>query len=674
MIPLQLTLKNFLSYCEATLDFRGLHTACICGANGAGKSSLLEAITWTIWGQSRATSEDDVIHAGANYVRVDFQFMSNNQTYRVIRSRQRGRSSSLEFQIESSGSFRSLTGKGLRATQEQIIATLKLDYETFINSAYLRQGRADEFMMRRPNERKQILADLLKLNHYEELANQAKDLSKQFKIQAEQLELSLAPIQQQLEQKEAIAFQLKSLTGEIKQFRFVQENDREKLQQLKLGEHQRQAWQQHFSLQKTQYQTLIQDCDRFVKEQSIFNAQLIELQNLLNQESEISTGYHHLLHLQQEEENLAAKFQFYQDSQQQKQQLEQQLIQQVNDLNLQMQQTQTRLESLEQQEQEIQQVLSRSSEVKVGLEELRLQRQRLKKLDQLQQQVTPLLQRRYTLQTEIERVQARLSAKLEQLRLSEEQLTSQMSQVPQIRQAALSVDSQIKALEKKSVYQKRVEEKGLERKSFQERLQENQRISNEQLEKLHQKLEVLETPNSVCPLCEQELNEHYRHRVVNKTQTEQKEIQEQIWLIQEQVAVCNRELQVLRTEYQQLNNELKFYDSLQQKLGQLEAQLEASGETHAKLRQIQSDIEETEQVLASGHYAQELQSELQLLNQELQRLNYDEQTHALVRGEVERLRWAEIKQAKIEDATRRQSAINAEKPKLLQDILKLQSG
>lgn len=43
MIPLQLTLKNFLSYREAVLDFRGLHTACICGANGAGKSSLLEA-------------------------------------------------------------------------------------------------------------------------------------------------------------------------------------------------------------------------------------------------------------------------------------------------------------------------------------------------------------------------------------------------------------------------------------------------------------------------------------------------------------------------------------------------------------------------------------------------------------------------------------------------------
>ena len=65
MIPVQLTLKNFLSYFNATLDFSGLHTACICGSNGSGKSSLLEAITWAIWGESRAASEDDVIHSGA---------------------------------------------------------------------------------------------------------------------------------------------------------------------------------------------------------------------------------------------------------------------------------------------------------------------------------------------------------------------------------------------------------------------------------------------------------------------------------------------------------------------------------------------------------------------------------------------------------------------------------
>lgn len=266
MIPLQLTLKNFLSYREATLDFRGLHTACICGANGAGKSSLLEAITWAIWGQSRAASDDDVIHTGADYVRVDFQFLNNQQAYRIIRSRNRGRSSSLDFQIESGGKFRSLTAKGIRATQEEIVSSLKLDYETFINSAYLRQGRADEFMLRRPNERKQILADLLKLDRYEELANRAKDLSRQYKGQAEQIELSLEPIQQQLQARQEIETQQISLVTELEQLQLLQEKERAQLQQLQVGEHQRQTWYQQYTWQQNQCESIIQNCQGLSQE------------------------------------------------------------------------------------------------------------------------------------------------------------------------------------------------------------------------------------------------------------------------------------------------------------------------------------------------------------------------------------------------------------------------
>jgi len=267
MIPIQLTLKNFFSYREASLDFRGLHTACICGANGAGKSSLLEAITWAIWGESRAASEDDVINAGAPEVRVDFVFQYNQQTYRVIRTRQKGGSGSLEFQIETSNNnFRSLTEKGVRATQQLITGHLKLDYDTFINSAYLRQGRADEFMLRRPNERKQILADLLKLDQYEVLAEQAKDSSRQFKAKAEQLDLSLQSIQTQLQQKEAIALQQTQIETQLQQLQEVQEVDRQQLQQLQSLQHQRQTWQQQLTWQRQQYQNLTQDCDRLQQE------------------------------------------------------------------------------------------------------------------------------------------------------------------------------------------------------------------------------------------------------------------------------------------------------------------------------------------------------------------------------------------------------------------------
>ena len=675
MIPQQLILKNFLSYRQASLDFSGLHTACICGANGAGKSSLLEAITWVIWGKSRANSEDDLINSGEKNVRVDFTFISNNQTYRIIRSRQRGRSSVVEFQIQTeSGKFRALSGKGKKVNQEQIIKYLKLDYDTFINSSYLRQGRADEFMLRRPNERKKVLADLLKLDQYEKLAKQANEASKEYKGQAQQLEGSLQPLQAKLAKREEILSIKADVETQTQQLQKQQEITKEKLQQLQGVEHQRQTWQKQITWQQTQYQNLTQDCLRLEKEINTNQSQLQELAKWLNQSETITSGYENLQRLRQEEESFAAKFQTNQDLHQEKQQLENQLNQEVNQINLAIRQSTARLEALTQQEQEIQETLSRADEIAHALETLSQHRQNLQYLDDLQLQVSPLLQRRQTLHTQLETTQARLTARLEQLHTSAQQLSSQISTVPQVRDSAVAVATRIEELEKKRVYQQRVTEKGQEKKGFLERLQESQRNCEEQIEELRQKLDILQNPSAVCPLCEQNLDEHHRHQVVQKTHTQQEEIQNHVWVIKEQIATCERELNLLRKEYAQLRSELDIYDGLMQQKGQLEARLSASVEVQQRLEAITQEKQELERSLSMGSYALELQAELQVLNQDLEQLNYDEQTHALVRKEVDNWRWAEIKQAKIDEAKRRQLAIDTQKPEILAEIASLEAA
>ena len=68
MIPLKLTVKNFLCYRDnaPTLDLESVHVACLCGDNGHGKSALLDAITFALWGSSRLgeRGHDDLIHKG----------------------------------------------------------------------------------------------------------------------------------------------------------------------------------------------------------------------------------------------------------------------------------------------------------------------------------------------------------------------------------------------------------------------------------------------------------------------------------------------------------------------------------------------------------------------------------------------------------------------------------
>ena len=675
MIPLQLTLKNFLSYRDATLNFRGLHTACICGANGAGKSSLLEAITWVVWGKSRAATEDDVINGGAKNVRVDFDFSCNNQTYRVIRSRPRGRSSSLEFQIETNaGNFRTITPKGLRATQEEIISCLKLDYDTFTNSAYLRQGRADEFMLRRPSERKQVLADLLKLDRYEQLASKAKDTAKEYKGKIEQLKQNIEPLEIELAKREEIAAELEQIKQELTNLQTQQEGDRSRLQQLQGIEYQRQTWEKQFTMGQTQYQNLSQDCDRVTKDINALQGQLKSLDSLIKQEAEITQGYNQLLSWQTQEKELSNKFTLYQEAQQQRQQLEKQLEKQKNQLNLQISQTQTRLESIEQQEQDIAKVLSKTGDVDSALAKLEKAHQRLTELDGLQQYISPLTKRKNELEREINREEAKLTARLEQLHRAAQRLAEDIEKVPEKRNQLLTVDAQIEELDKKRIYQNRVQEKGKERRDFQTKLQENQRIYQKQLQELQQKLQMLSNPDAVCPLCDRTLDEHHRSQVVGKTEKKQQEIEEQIWVIREQLSTCDREIQSLIQEHRQISKEISSYDSLQKQYGQLEAQLEATEEIYEQLQVTQEERDNLELSLKRGNYATEVQRQIQQLEQELKTLDYDEQTHALVRGEVKNLRWAEIKQAKIEDAKKRQAQLDRQKPQLLSEIGDLQTN
>ena len=152
MIPVKLRLRNFMCYRDGVpeLHLEGLHVACLCGPNGAGKSALLDSMTWALWGKARAKSDDDLITIGRDEMEVELDFLSQGAAYRVVRKRSRGAGrrpgkTLLEFQVLSGSESAPITQGTLRETQQRIVETLRMDYDTFINSAFLVQGRADEF-------------------------------------------------------------------------------------------------------------------------------------------------------------------------------------------------------------------------------------------------------------------------------------------------------------------------------------------------------------------------------------------------------------------------------------------------------------------------------------------------------------------------------------------------
>lgn len=217
MIPIRLTIKNFMCYGEdpPSLEFENIHVACLCGDNGHGKTSLLDAITWSLWGQARARSHEELIHQGKQDMSVDLEFEALNQEYRVSRKyskskRSRQGSTLLELQVKSGEGYSPITENTVRDTERRIRDILHMDYDTFVNTAFLMQGQADMFTKSTPSQRKETLAEVLGLSSYQKLESLAKDKSRNAQDKIRDTDTALEIRQQETEQKSNYLEQKKS--------------------------------------------------------------------------------------------------------------------------------------------------------------------------------------------------------------------------------------------------------------------------------------------------------------------------------------------------------------------------------------------------------------------------------------------------------------------------------
>lgn len=660
MIPQHITLTNFLSYRNASLDFAGLHVACIAGPNGAGKSSLLEAIGWALWGQSRVATDDDVIHQGAMEARVTFEFRQGDHTYRIIRTRHRVQGTSLEFQVHTEAGYRVLTQRGVRATQLLICRHLKLDYDTFINSAYLRQGRADDFMLKRPSDRKQILADLLKLDHYDRLAERAKEQARQLKAELTMGQSHLDDMHQALGSYDATVQQLELIQAELQTLEQQQAEASQRQRQLRTLEQDYYQHQQQLELLRQQHQHLTTVDQRTTATLGDLKTQVDHGETVLAQAETIATGLATLEALEAEDAALNQQFQRYQTLRQRQQPLQADYEAQLQRLQAQVQRRRSQRKTIEAQLRELERILAQEAEVKAARQKLAAAKAHLKQLDGLQLQVEPLVQRRHQLEGDLRQAQTRLQTRLEELTATAEQLQTQQGQQGQLVATVQDVSKTLTYLERRRAYQEQVRERGLERRTFMETLQATQRNCEIQIAQVGQKLHLLTHPEAACPLCDRPLDHHHRTLVEERHRLEQQDLQEQIWVIREQLAASEREIQVLRQEYRAVEAELELYGPVLHKQGQLDAQMANQATVQAQLQRLEAERHRLQQCLEANSYATDLQAELRHIDQTLAQLAYDDRDHALVRGQVDRLRWADIKHHDIGQAKRRRRRLQAQ--------------
>lgn len=171
MRPLHLTLDGFTSFrAPVEIDFSALDLFAITGPTGAGKSSLIDALTFALYGQVPRVGREyrQLMSHGAERLSVRLDFRMGSETYRIARTLKSSGAPQSRLERVSKGGTQPVADR-VKDIEDEVGRILGLDYDGFTRSVVLPQGQFDAFLKGKPEERRKILVTLLGLDVYERM-------------------------------------------------------------------------------------------------------------------------------------------------------------------------------------------------------------------------------------------------------------------------------------------------------------------------------------------------------------------------------------------------------------------------------------------------------------------------------------------------------------------------
>ncbi len=196
MRPIRLQIEGLTSFRQKVeIDFSGFDLFAITGPTGAGKSSIIDAIVYALYGRTPrlgTRSVRELISQGANRLTVLLEFSCGTIRYRIARELQRKpRRTEVRLEVAEGDRWVSLGDKAGDAEQF-IEQTIGLDYKGFTKAVVLPQGEFDAFLKGETDDRRKILSKLLELDVYSRMMTRANEIARDHKTESEVRERQLA--------------------------------------------------------------------------------------------------------------------------------------------------------------------------------------------------------------------------------------------------------------------------------------------------------------------------------------------------------------------------------------------------------------------------------------------------------------------------------------------------
>ncbi|SMO72841.1 exonuclease SbcC [Saccharicrinis carchari] len=227
MIPIKLTFEGLYSYQHRqTIDFEKLtsnHIFGIFGTVGSGKSSILEAITFALYGKT-----DRLLLSGDNrnynmmnlksnqlFIAFDFTAGKNGEVYRVQASAKRNSKRFDDVKKIDRALYKKINDKFIPISQEELESTIGLSYDNFKRTIIIPQGKFQEFLQLKSSERTQMMKELFGLQKYE-LSAKVKNLELENNASIQNLSGRLEQLGEvSVQQQKELQLQLKEIENNL---------------------------------------------------------------------------------------------------------------------------------------------------------------------------------------------------------------------------------------------------------------------------------------------------------------------------------------------------------------------------------------------------------------------------------------------------------------------------